>query len=139
MYAFVDAHRADYGVEPICRVLEIAPSGYYEHRARERDPARRPARARREERLRERVRRVHRGNNEVYGARKVWRQLRREGEAVARCTVERLMRADGLQGVVRGRRVRTTVPDAAAERAGDLVRRDFSADAPNTLWVSDFT
>ena len=139
MYAFIDAHRAAYGVEPICRVLEIAPSGYYAHRARAADPDRRPARARRDERLRADVRRVHRDNHEVYGARKVWRQVRRDGEAVARCTVERLMRAEGLRGVVRGRRVRTTAPDAAAERAGDLVRREFAADAPNKLWVSDFT
>lgn len=139
MYAFVDAERATYGVEPICRVLEIAPSGYYEHRARAADPGRRPARARRDERLRADVRRVYRDHHEVYGARKVWRQLRRDGEAVARCTVERLMRAEGLRGVVRGRRVRTTAPDAAAGRAGDLVRRAFTADAPNKLWVSDFT
>lgn len=139
MYAFVDAHREAYGVEPICRVLEIAPSGYYEHRARAADPERRPARAHRDEALRERVRCAWRANHEVYGARKVWRQLGREGEAVARCTVERLMRAEGLRGVVRGRRVRTTVPDAAAERARDLVQRAFTAEAPNTLWVSDFT
>lgn len=139
MYAFIDAHRAEYGVEPICRVLQVAPSGYYEHRARAATPGRRPARARRDEVLRERVRRVWRANHEVYGARKVWRQLRRDGEAVARCTVERLMRAEGLNGVVRGRRVRTTVSDAAAERPGDLVRRDFAAAAPNKLWVSDFT
>ena len=139
MYAFIDAHRAAYGVEPICRVLEVAPSGYYAHRARGRDPALRPARTQRDDALRVAVRRVHRENHEVYGVRKVWRQLRRDGEAVARCTVERLMRAEGLRGVVRGRRVRTTTPDAAAERARDLVRRDFAADAPNKLWVSDFT
>lgn len=139
MYAFVDAHKEAYGVEPICRVLQVAPSGYYEHRARERDPARRPARARHDEALRAAVRRVWRDNHEVYGARKVWRQLRREGTAVARCTVERLMRAEALKGVVRGRHVRTTTPDDAAERPRDLVRRDFTAARPNQLWVSDFT
>lgn len=140
MYTFIDTHRVEYGVEPICRVLQIAPSGYYEHRARQRDPSRRPARAQRDETLREEIRRVWRENHEVYGPRKVWRQMRREGTPVARCTVERLMRAEGLQGVVRGRSVRTTVPDStAAERADDLVERQFKAERPNQLWVADFT
>jgi len=139
MYAFIDAHRAAYGVEPICRVLQIAPSGYYEHRARAADATRCPARMQRDATLREAVRRVWEAHRCVYGVRKVWRQLRREGHAVARCTVARLMRAEGLRGIVRGRRVRTTVPEAAAERPMDLVQRQFSATAPNQLWVADFT
>jgi transposase InsO family protein len=139
MYQFIDQYRADYGVEPICRVLAIAPSGYYEHRAREADPSRRPARAQRDEQLRGEILRVWNANRRVYGARKVWRQLRREQVPVARCTVERLMRADGLRGVVRGRRVRTTIPEVAAERPLDLVHRQFTAERPNQLWVADFT
>lgn len=139
MYQFIDQHRAGYGVEPICRVLQIAPSGYYEHKAREADPTRRPARAQRDEVLRGEVRRVHQANRSVYGARKVWRQLRREQVPAARCTIERLMRADGLRGVVRGRRARTTTPDVAAARPLDLVQRQFTAERPNQLWVADFT
>jgi len=140
MYQFIDQHRADYGVEPICRVLQIAPSGYHEHKAREADPTRRPARARRDETLRGEIHRVHQVNRSVYGARKVWRQLRREGHDVARCTIERLMQREGLCGVVRGgRRVRTTRPDPAADRPLDLVRRQFVAERPNQLWVADFT
>lgn len=140
MYRFIDAHQADYGVEPICRVLAIAPSGYHEHKAREADPTRRPARAQRDDALRGEIRRVHQANRSVYGARKVWRQLGREGHNVARCTVERLMQSEGLCGVVRGGRcVRTTTPAAAAERPLDLVRRQFVAERPNQLWVADFT
>jgi transposase InsO family protein len=140
MYQFIDQHRIAYGVEPICRVLAIAPSGYHEHKAREADPTRRPARAQRDEVLRDEIHRVHQANRSVYGARKVWRQLRREGHGVARCTIERLMQRDGLCGVVRGgRRVRTTRPDTAAERPLDLVQRQFVAERPNQLWVADFT
>src|SRR5688572_5045641 len=139
MYAFIDAHRPAYGVEPICRVLQIAPSGYYEHRARQAEPSRRPARTQRDAVVRGAIRRVWEANRRVYGARKVWRQLRREGLVVARCTVERLMAAEGLQGVVRGRRVRTTTPDVAADRPLDLVQRQFTAGRPNQLWVADFT
>ena len=143
MYAFIDEHKEAYGVEPICRVLAIAPSGYYEHRARAADPMRRPARTQREERLRGEIQRVWHANRRVYGARKIWHQLRREGMPAARCTVERLMRAEGLAGVVRGRRVRTTVPDLVAERPAerprDLVQRAFRAERPNQLWVADFT
>ena len=140
MHTFIDQERAELGVEPICRELQIAASGYYEHRAREADPERRPARVRRDEQLRGEVRRVYRENHEVYGARKVWHQLRREGRNVARCTVERLMRAEGLQGVVRGRRVRTTRPDVTcSRRPEDLVKRRFRAERPNALWVADFT
>jgi transposase InsO family protein len=139
MYQFIDRHRITYGVEPICRVLQIAPSGYYEYRVRQAVPSRRPGRARWNERLRADIQRVWDANHQVYGARKVWQQLRREGMVVARCTVERLMRELGLTGVVRGRRVRTTVPDAAADHPVDLVQRQFTATKPNQLWVADFT
>jgi len=137
--AFIDAHRAEYGVEPICRVVPIAPSTYYEAKARHADPAREPARVRRDARLQPEIERVWRANRRVYGAKKVWKQLNREGIPVARCTVARLMRGLGLRGVVRGRRVRTTLPDALAERPRDLVQRDFTATRPNQLWVSDLT
>lgn len=136
MSAAVDALRDAYGVEPACRVLEVAPSSYYAVKARQRDPSRR---ALRDRELLERIRRVHELNYGVYGARKVWLQLRREGVQVARCTVERLMRQDGLTGAVRGRKRRTTIPDGQADRAPDLVDRDFNASAPNRLWVCDFT
>ncbi len=136
---FIDAHREGPGVEPICRQLPIAPSVYYEQKAREADPSRLPKRAVRDEALREEIERVWKENFGVYGARKVWRQLLREEVSVARCTVERLMREMGLQGVVRGRKVKTTVPDELAERPTDLVRRDFTADRPNRLWVADLT
>lgn len=139
MVSFIDEHRAEYGVEPICAVLPIAPSTYREHTARERDPDRLPARARRDAMLREAIRRVWEEHFRVYGARKVWRQLVRDGIKVARCTVERLMREMGLEGAVRGRKVRTTVPDEAAERPADLVKREFTASRPNELWVADLT
>ena len=115
MVAFIDAHRGTYGVEPICRVVPIAPSTYYEQAARRADPTRRPARAQREATLAPEITRVWSANHEVYGAKKVWKQLSREGLPVARCTVARLMGRLGLRGVVRGRRVRTTVPAAVAE------------------------
>jgi putative transposase len=137
--AFIDAHRAQYGVEPICQVVPIAPSTYYEAKARYADPARQPARVQRDARLRPEIERVWQANRRVYGAKKVWKQLNREGIPVARCTVARLMRGLGLRGVVRGRRVRTTLPDALAERPRDLVQRDFTATRPNQLWVSDLT
>lgn len=140
MYAFVDAHRAAYGVEPICRVLQVAPSGYYAHKQAEADPDRRSARRRRDAALAAKIGAVYRANFEVYGVRKVWRQLRRDGEAVARCTVARLMRAAGLKGVVRGGRVRTTRPaEDPASVPQDLVQRRFAAERPNQLWVADFT
>ena len=139
MVRFIDDHRADYGVEPICRHLEIAPSTYYEAKARQADPTRRSARAQRDETLGAEIRRVWQANRRVYGARKVWKQLRREQIDVARCTVERLMGELGLVGVVRGRRVQTTVPDLVASRPADLVRREFTATRPNALWVADFT
>jgi transposase InsO family protein len=139
MVAFIDAYRGNYGVEPICRVLPIAPSTYYEQKAREADPSRLPPRAKRDEILRDHIRRVWQENFRVYGVRKVWRQLRREGTSVARCTVERLMRQMGLRGVVRGRTFKTTIPDDSAARPADLVLRDFSATRPNELWVADLT
>ena len=139
MVAFVDAHRATYGVEPICAVLPIAPSTYSEQKARQADPTRLPARAQREARLRPEIERVWRSHRRVYGAKKVWKQLGREGLPVARCTVARLMGQLGLRGVVRGRRMRTTIPDPLAERPRDLVQRQFSAARPNQLWVADLT
>jgi transposase InsO family protein len=140
MVGFIDEHRSSYGVEPICEVLPIAPATYYEHRARRLDPERRPERAKRDEVLRGEVRRVWHENFAVYGADKVWRQLRREGTAVARCTVERLMRAEGLRGAVRGRAFRaTTQPANEALRPPDLVQRAFRAERPNQLWVADLT
>jgi putative transposase len=139
MSTFIDDHRAAYGVEPICRVLPIAPSTYREHAARRRDPARRPARARRHEALQVEIRRVFEANFSVYGVRKVWRQLTREGVDVARCAVERLMRGMGLEGAIRGKPVKTTKSDRYAPCPLDLVNRQFQAPAPNRLWVSDFT
>ena len=139
MKAFIDEHREVYGVEPICRVLPIAPSTYYEHAARKADPDRRPARERRDADLCQEIRRVFAANFGVYGVRKVWRQMQREGIAVARCTVARLMRQMGLQGVVRGRSIKTTVSDGAALCPRDRVNRQFTAPRPNALWVSDFT
>jgi len=139
MIAFIDEHRDAYGVEPICRVLPIAPSTYHEHLAQRRDPARQSARARRDQELKSEVTRVFAENFAVYGVRKVWRQMRREGFDVARCTVERLMRDMGLQGVIRGKPVRTTISDGAAPCPLDHVNRQFHAPAPNRLWVSDFT
>ena len=139
MIALIDDHRAAHGVEPICRVLRIAPSTYHAHAARRADPANASPRARRDLALMERIRRVHEANFGVYGARKVWRQLGREGTAVARCTVERLMRRMGLRGVVRGKETRTTVPDKATPCPADKVNRRFRAPRPNVLWVSDFT
>jgi putative transposase len=140
MVAFIDDHRGKFGVEPICAVLPIAPSVYYEHKLWQRDPERRPARARRDDGLCEHVRRVWNSNKQVYGPRKVWKQLKREGHAVARCTVSRLMRHLGLQGTVRGRRFKvTTIPAEVALRPADLVTRQFTATRPNQLWVADFT
>ena len=139
MRAFVDEHRENFGVEPICKVLQIAPSGYRKHAAQRRDPSRRCRRALRDEGLIPQVERVWQANLRVYGADKVWKQLHREGTHAARCTVERLMRRLGLHGVRRGKSVRTTVPDAAVPCPLDRVNRQFKADRPNQLWVSDFT
>ena len=139
MIAFIDEHRDIYGVEPICRVLPIAPSTYHAHVARRADPAKVPLRARRDAELSREIRRVFEDNFGVYGVRKVWRQLGREGINAARCTVARLMRAMGLQGIVRGRAKRTTISDKAAPCPLDRVNRDFKANRPNALWVADFT
>ncbi len=139
MITFIDDHRATYGVEPICRVLPIAPSTYYKHVARRVDPGLLPPRLQRDRMLKDEILRVWKANFEVYGADKVWTQLNREGIVVARCTVERLMKLMGLRGVVRGKTVRTTVSDPSAERPEDLVNRQFTAERPNALWVSDFT
>jgi putative transposase len=140
MVAFIDQHRDTYGVEPICAVLPIAPSTYFRHQVQQQEPDKRSARARRDEELRTAIQRIWDANHQVYGPRKVWKQLRREGHAVARCTVERLMRAMGLRGVSRRRAwVITTRAEAAAERPADLVDRQFTATRPNQLWVADFT
>jgi putative transposase len=139
MIAFIDDHRGAYGVEPICRVLPIAPSTYHAHVARRCDPSRLSARAKRDDGLMPEIRRVFEENFGVYGVRKVWRQLQREGHDVARCTVARLMRTVGLQGVIRGKPVRTTIGDKAASCPLDHVNRQFKAEHPNALWLSDFT
>ncbi len=139
MYRLVDEHRGVHGVEPICKVLQIAPSAYRRHAARVREPALRSARSQRDAQLMPAIERVWNDNLQVYGADKVWMQMNREGVAVARCTVERLMRRLGLQGVRRGKNVRTTVADPKAPCPLDKVNRQFRADRPNQLWVSDFT
>jgi len=139
MVSFIDEHRKVYGVGPMCAVLPIAPSTYYEQKARQADPGRVPKRIQRDRQLGVEIRRVWKENFCVYGVRKVWRQLNREGIPVARCTVERLMRCMGVQGVVRGKRIRTTVADEKACRPADLVNREFTASRPNELWVADFT
>lgn len=139
MTAFIDEHRHVYGVEPICRVLPIAPSTYYVHAARRADPDLQPDRWWRDEGLCSQIRRVWDENRQVYGVCKVWKQLRREGYRVARCTVARLMKRLGLAGVVRGKGGKTTHSDKARPCPLDRVNRQFKADRPNALWVSDFT
>lgn len=139
MTRFIDEHRSMYGVEPICRVLPIAPSTYYLHVGRRANPAKRPARLQRDSVLLPQVRRAWDENQQVYGARKVWKQLQRERWVVARCTVERLMRELGIVGVVRGKAVRTTKPDPGRPCPLDRVNRQFKAERPDQLWVSDYT
>jgi putative transposase len=140
MVAFIDQHKSTYGVEPICRVLPIAPSTYVKRKAEERDPTRRSTRAQEDAILRAIIERIWTENHQVYGPRKVWRQMGREGLRIARCRVRRLMRALGLSGAVRGRAWTTTThSEPHAERPGDLVDRNFTAIRPNQLWVSDFT
>ena len=139
MIAFIDDHRAVYGVEPICKVLPIAPSTYYDHAAKRADPGKLSARAQRDMALKPQIARVFAENFEVYGVRKVWRQMVREGVPVARCTVERLMADLGLQGAVRGKPIRTTLQEKAAQCPLDHVNRQFHSPAPNMLWLSDFT
>jgi putative transposase len=140
MVRFIDDHRDVYGVESICATVPIAPSTYFLHKAQHADPSRRSARTQRDDQVRVEIQRVWDVNHQVYGPRKVWKQLRREGHRVARCTVRRLMRAMGLAGVVRGRAwVTTTQASPDAGRLPDLVERNFTATRPNQLWVSDFT
>ncbi|EPX78518.1 Mobile element protein [Litoreibacter arenae DSM 19593] len=136
---FIDDYRESYGVEPICDVLPIAPSTYYAHAGRAADPSKRPERARRDTEVRREIRRVWDDNFQIYGVRKVWRQLNREGIAVARCSVARLMSDMGLAGAVRRKPVKTTRPDPATPCPEDRVNRQFNARAPNRLWLSDFT
>ena len=139
MVTFIDAHREAYGVEPICEVLPIAPATYYRHQACQAHPETRARRAQRDVWLTAQIQRVWDENFAVYGPRKVWQQLGREGIVVARCMVERLMRQMGLQGAVRGRRFKTTIADDGAARPADLVKREFVATRPNRLWVADLT
>jgi transposase InsO family protein len=139
MIAFIDDHRDKHGVEPICEVLPIAPATYYDHLAKLADPARLSDRAKRDADLRPHIQRVFDANWQVYGVRKVWRQLRREGFDVARCTVARLMKVMGIQGIIRGKPHKTTIPDKKLPCPLDRVNRQFRVPAPNMLWVSDFT
>ena len=139
MTSFIDAHRDEYGVEPICRELPLAPSTYSESKARNAHRSRRPACAHRDAQLREPIARVWEESSRVYGVRKAWRPLRREGVTVARCTVVRWMRALGLRGVVRGSRVKTTPPAATLACPADRGNRGFQAPRPNALWLADLT
>jgi len=139
MIAFIDDHREVDGVAPICKVLPIAPSTYHDHLAKRADPEKLSARAKRDLELKPEIERVFAENFEVYGARKVWRQMLREGLVVARCTVARLIKRLGLQGIVRGKRMKTTISDTEAPCPRDKVNRQFAADRPNRLWVSDFS
>jgi transposase InsO family protein len=134
MTRYIDAHRARFGVEPICRTLQVAPSTYYAAHGR-----RASARCQRDECLKQEISQIHAQHFGVYGVRKLWHQLRREGTEVARCTVARLMRDLGLRGVARGRHKRTTLPDKTARLPADLVQRNFHPPAPNRLWVADLT
>lgn len=139
MVEFIDTRRERFGVEPICKQLQVAPSWYYEQKARQVNPGRIPARIRRDAELRNSIRRVWEENFRAYGARKVWKQLHRESLAVARCTVERLMGQMGIEGIRRGAKRRTTIPADVAERPLDRVQRQFVASRPNQLWIADFT
>jgi transposase InsO family protein len=140
MVTFIDQHRDTYGVEPMCAVLPIAPSTYFLRKAQQQEPTKRPRRRQRDDDLRAAIQRIWDDNEHVYGPRKVWRQMRREGIRAARCTVERLMRAMGLRGTGRGRAwTITTHAEPAEARPADLVDRQFTATRPNQLWVADFT
>jgi putative transposase len=139
MIGFIDDHRAAHGVESICKVLQVAPSGYYARLAVRADPAKGSVRQQTDAVLRPKIQKVWDDNWRVYGVRKAWRQLCREGEAVARCTVARLMAGMGLRGIARGKAVKTTISDSSAPCPRDKVNRQFRAPAPNMLWVSDFT
>jgi len=139
MATYIDENKDRFGVEPICNVVPIAPSTYYEHKAKQRDPTRRSDREKRDAVLKPEIERVWQENFKVYGARKVWLQLNREAIDVARCTVARLMKIIGIQGVRRGRRTITTIPGNALDRPRDAVNRDFNVSRPNALWVADLT
>jgi hypothetical protein len=139
MIAFIDDQRRVHGVEPICKVLPIAPPTYFDHQAKRADPDLLSDRAKRDALLLPEIRRMHKAHFEVYGAQKLWRQIGREGFSVARCTVARLMRANGIEGAVRGKPLRTTFSDKGASCPRDHVNRAFEAAAPNRLWDSDFT
>lgn len=139
MVEFIDREREVYGVEPICEVLPIAPSTYYRNKHLARHPQQRCARVQHDEWLAPEIARVYEDNNGVYGARKIWKQLKRESIQVARCTVERLMRGLGLEGVRRGKRCVTTIPDELADKPLNLVNRQFTAQRPNQIWVADIT
>ena len=140
MIAFIDAQRGNHGVEPICKQLPMSVSSYYEHKARESDPDKESNRSIRDRHHKAEIQRVWEDNMRVYGARKIWKQLTREGFVIARCTVERLMKALDIQGVTRGgAKRRTTIPDERQDRPSDLVNRRFEADRPNQLWVADIT
>jgi transposase InsO family protein len=139
MVSYIDDNKEEHGVEPICKVLPIAPSTYYDHKAKQQHPDKRSSRAKRDDILKDDIERIWEDNFRVYGVRKVWRQLKREDVDVARCTVERLMKVQGIQGVVRGRRIKTTLPAGLADRPLDLVNRNFNVMRPNALWVADLT
>jgi putative transposase len=139
MIRFIQDHRSDHGVEPICRVLPIVPATFYDHLAKRADPLRRSDRAKRDAELKPEIERVFEENLSVYGVRKIWHQMRREGFDIARCTVARLMKDIGIEGVVRGKKPKTTIPDKALPCPLDKVNRQFHASGPNELWVSDFT
>ena len=139
MMDFIEESREAFGVEPLCKALQFAPSTYYDRRAIVRDPERASRRAKSDAAMSSRIDGAWEDNRKLYGARKIWHVLRRDGQDVARCTVERLMRALGIRGVVRGKRVVTTNPDTSLPCPDDKVNRLFKADRPNKLWVSDFT
>ena len=139
MIDFIEESREALGVEPICRALQFAPSTYYDRRAIARDPDRASLRAKLDAALSLKIDAAWENNRKLYGARKIWHVLRRDGENVARCTVERLMHTLGIKGVVRGKRVITTNPDTSQPCPDDKVNRLFKAERPNKLWVSDFT
>ena len=139
MISFIEENRGDFGVEPICRVLPIAPSTWYAHAAIKDDPCLASSRAKQDILDKKEIMRVFEESKRRYGTRKIWHTLRREGSDIAKCTVERLMKEMGIQGVVRGKKVKTTNPDALQPCPDDKVNRDFTAPAPNALWVSDFT
>ena len=139
MITFIEENREVIGVEPICKHLPIAPSTFYDHMAKRANPDLMSDRAKRDVTLKPEIERVWEQNYKVYGVRKVWHQMRREGFDVARCTVARLMKELGLEGIIRGKKHRTTIPDKSQPCPLDKVNRQFKAPAPNMLWVSDFT